>query len=636
MRLARLLACCLSFFFLISSIISNVNAVIISEIMYNVPGVDDNHEWIEVYQEMDKCENLSEWKFFEQGVNHNLKLINGTDLLCLGDYAIIAEDSGTFLIDYNFIGNLFDSSFSLSNSGENISIKNSSLDVVDYVFYNDYWGADGNNKSLELVENSSLWKESSLEGGTPGIKNSVSFHDIMILNINYSPEDPDVNIKVNVSCELFNAGNYNETDLNLSYFADGSLGYEVINLSVNETKIITFSRNFGLGEHNFTATLDFSDFNISNNNFTKVIDVRHRFVINEVMYNPPSEIGSDADLEWLEIYNSASYGINLSDYMISCDNKTKKLQGFLEQKSFLIVAKDITEFESYYGSNNNVIGGAGWALNNDNDEIELILNFSNKTYSQKLYYSSSWGGDGTGYTLEKKIPVNGDLASNWAESIRYSGSPGQANNPDTKIKILEKETKTSSSGSRRYKSNDMLIVSNNLDSSMNNLDSFIDNLNSSVDTNLSKENKDSFEILSFYTLAKNLHPDKEINLYSRISNLINNTQELGIVLLSNNLEVRENISFDALETKKFRFPIKLPEKQTESYVLKVESNGIVKMSELEINITEFIDMNERSDENLITGKVFESEKVNLDFVFYLFLITVVVIIVLLIMSLRRD
>jgi len=143
-------------------------AVIINEIMYNPSGADSEHEWVEIYNNNSFAINTSGWKFYEAETNHGLTLINGSYLIQQNQYAIIADNSDIFLEDYpDFNSTLFDSSFSLSNTGETIAIKNSSLDIINEITYNNSIGGDNNGNSISLINNS--WQEST---PTPGQKNS--------------------------------------------------------------------------------------------------------------------------------------------------------------------------------------------------------------------------------------------------------------------------------------------------------------------------------------------------------------------------------------------------------------------------------------------------------------------------------
>jgi len=133
----------------------------ITEIMYAPDGADSKHEWIEVCNSGTSDENIENWKFFENDTNHGLVLVSGTSVLKLGSCAIFADNSDTFATDYgSFSGNLFDSAFSLSNSGEALSLKNSNGEVVDSVIYSESNGAKDDGNSLHI-------REGSITAGTP-------------------------------------------------------------------------------------------------------------------------------------------------------------------------------------------------------------------------------------------------------------------------------------------------------------------------------------------------------------------------------------------------------------------------------------------------------------------------------------
>ncbi|MBS3117619.1 lamin tail domain-containing protein [Candidatus Woesearchaeota archaeon] len=152
-------------------------------------------------------------------------------------------------------------------------------------------------------------------------------------------------------------------------------------------------------------------------------------VLNEVMYNPSTSQGSDADLEWLELYNSGNESINLSSWSIdgsSLDNS------FILPVSYIVVARSLSGFDSYYGNgdgvwndsdgNYSVIDGS-FTLTNTGDAVllsngSLIINFS---------YLSSFGADGDGHTLEKRNPFLNDSSFNWGASLLVNGTPGAVN-----------------------------------------------------------------------------------------------------------------------------------------------------------------------------------------------------------------
>ena len=134
--------------------------VFISEIKYT------GNEWIEVSNDGAPAD-LSLWKFYEGGTNHKLKSVQGKTSISSGDYAIIANDATAFLNEYSgFSGILFDSSFSLLDVGETVSIKSSDTNIIDTV---SYAGIKGSKDSTQKI--GGVWSEAV---PTPGVANSVS------------------------------------------------------------------------------------------------------------------------------------------------------------------------------------------------------------------------------------------------------------------------------------------------------------------------------------------------------------------------------------------------------------------------------------------------------------------------------
>ncbi len=151
--------------------------VIINEIMYNPSGVDTGHEWIEIYNTTDGNVDLTNWKFHEEETNHSLNLQQGDLVLSSGDYAIIADNANSFVVDYtNFSGTLFDSSFSLKNTSETIAIKDGIGNLIDELTYLSEWGGNDNNRTIEK-QSDGTWTGSLSDGGTPGEANSIYVSD---------------------------------------------------------------------------------------------------------------------------------------------------------------------------------------------------------------------------------------------------------------------------------------------------------------------------------------------------------------------------------------------------------------------------------------------------------------------------
>tara|TARA_R110002111_G_scaffold98272_3_gene151609 strand:+ start:8743 stop:12174 length:3432 start_codon:yes stop_codon:yes gene_type:complete len=164
--------------------------IVISEIMYNSSGTDD--EWIEIYNASLTDINLdSEWRLVYGGSTYDFTGITITS----GSYLTIALGSngdGTFNNDNPFTPDVSvistpattastDDSNNLVNSSTTIAIilePSGSNVTIDTVTYDDGspWPTtpDGNGPSLELVDVTSdnslaaSWDASDIDGGTPG------------------------------------------------------------------------------------------------------------------------------------------------------------------------------------------------------------------------------------------------------------------------------------------------------------------------------------------------------------------------------------------------------------------------------------------------------------------------------------
>lgn len=107
--------------------------VLLSEILYDLEtGADAGREWVEVWNSGSATEDVGQWRLFENGSNHQLTAYSGSGVLAPGAYAVIADDPAKFLADWpSYTGPLFDSAFSLSNSGETLILRCCGSDLAD-------------------------------------------------------------------------------------------------------------------------------------------------------------------------------------------------------------------------------------------------------------------------------------------------------------------------------------------------------------------------------------------------------------------------------------------------------------------------------------------------------------------------
>ncbi|MFA6159433.1 MAG: lamin tail domain-containing protein, partial [Candidatus Paceibacterota bacterium] len=129
--------------------------VMFTEVMYDLEGTDTGREWVEVYNAGSSGVDLGDWKLFEGSTNHRLTASGATVVPAQG-FAIIADNTAKFLEDnLGFSGILFDSTFSLSNDGETLVLRDGSGADIDTVSYSSSLGAQGDGSSLQ--KNGSGW-----------------------------------------------------------------------------------------------------------------------------------------------------------------------------------------------------------------------------------------------------------------------------------------------------------------------------------------------------------------------------------------------------------------------------------------------------------------------------------------------
>jgi hypothetical protein len=123
--------------------------VSITEIMYDAEGSDSGYEWIEVKNTGSQDINLTTWKFFEGETNHGITAFRGGEMLAAGSYAIVADNASQFISEWGQVKSVFDSSFSLRNDGETLSMRNAQGVDVDVVTYSADWGGAGDGNTVQ-------------------------------------------------------------------------------------------------------------------------------------------------------------------------------------------------------------------------------------------------------------------------------------------------------------------------------------------------------------------------------------------------------------------------------------------------------------------------------------------------------
>jgi uncharacterized protein YoxC len=361
-------------------------ALVINEIMYDLKGGDQDREWIEILNMSDKKVDVSSWKLCEQDTNHSLKIIQGGSALDPGAYAVIVANQTEFLNDNaGYAGILFDSSFSLNNTGESVSLKNGSF-IIDELEYNSEWGARGDNNSLQKInpERASNDPENWQPAlPTPGAKN------------------------------CFQTNNQTE-----QIQTEQTLGEEQEEIKQEQAQ----------GQ---TETMP--DFSL-------------KVAINEIAWQ--GTIASSND-EWIELYNNTSEAIDVSDWQIIFSPVTGVQQRiinlepvlgattplingcdyFLLERSDNETIKDIAADYIYTGALND--NGGVLELRDNNENIIDKVDCSNGWFNEKQAVKASMeridsqksGSDPNNWAANNLVAINGKDAQENA----INGTPNREN-----------------------------------------------------------------------------------------------------------------------------------------------------------------------------------------------------------------
>jgi len=141
-------------------------AQLITEVMYDLSeGSDSGREWIEVYNDTAAAITLTDLRLVESGKNHKISAVQGGASLAPLSYAVIADNAEKFKTDHPaFTGQLFDSAFSLNNTGENLALTDAKGVELDSMIYTDALGGNGTGDSLQKVSST---KDASFSAGVP-------------------------------------------------------------------------------------------------------------------------------------------------------------------------------------------------------------------------------------------------------------------------------------------------------------------------------------------------------------------------------------------------------------------------------------------------------------------------------------
>ncbi|MDH7605622.1 MAG: lamin tail domain-containing protein, partial [Melioribacter sp.] len=422
------------------------NDIVVNEIMY--APINDEPEWIELYNRSNRKINLRNWKIAD---NSSSVVISNNDLFIDSNQFLIISKDASINNFYNITSQLVTKLFpTLNNTADDVILKDNEGRTIDSVRYNPSWGGSS-GKSLERIsaDESSVfasnWGTSiSKEKATPGRINSLTKkdYDISIKNFYAKSQYAIVNKELLFIAEIENKGKNAAQNVILKLFKDvnaNSVGDEsellqmqtIQSISSNETVQLELTTDsITKGENNFILIVDYPlDEFIDDNTFTyKINGIEfteniYDVVINEIMYAPSGD-----EPEWIELFNRSNHNINLKNWKVGDSSTlieitTKDYE--LKSKEFLVISRD-SSVVNYYTSIKKLIICSLPTMNNSGDAV-VIKDEYNRTIDSTRYYLD-WGGN-NGKSLERK---NVDLSSidkdNWSSSTsKYNATPGKLN-----------------------------------------------------------------------------------------------------------------------------------------------------------------------------------------------------------------
>jgi LEA14-like dessication related protein len=154
--------------------------IVINEINYHSDSLTDSGDWVELYNKTSQNIDMSGWSFMDNDKDHFFLFPEGFQLKAK-HFIVLCSDTSKFIQIHpditNFRGNL---GFGFSNSGEMLRLYTGSMNLADYVEYDDDspWDndADGEGPTLELINPfydnalSDSWTADTYQG-SPGKSN---------------------------------------------------------------------------------------------------------------------------------------------------------------------------------------------------------------------------------------------------------------------------------------------------------------------------------------------------------------------------------------------------------------------------------------------------------------------------------
>ncbi len=400
-------------------------------------------EFVEIYNTTEYTINLEDWTY---QIGSTEKTIPSYSLGG-GEYLILCDEDDIALFE-SYGNTLGIASFPLiTNGGQTIIIYDTTMNVIDEVTYSDAWYQDSNKEeggwTLEKIDPTNTcspqtnWIASNnYNGGTPGEINSV----YAINNDTVAPEILSVSVSAsNELTVIFSEPTDTTESLTLSKYDItpdfGTPIFAMVNPENSNEILIQYAVSFAENVNYELTVESIPDFcgNIMIRQTVPFIIYTaspYDLLITEIMADPdPVVLLPEA--EYIEIYNSTEYDLDLSDWTISAGSTERTIDfGLIESEGYMVLCDDgdVYLFEDELnvvavdGFPSLTNGGATLTLRDDEGRVIHTITYSD------TWYNDNFKAEG-GYSLEM-IDLNNPCegALNWTASEDISGGTPSAEN----------------------------------------------------------------------------------------------------------------------------------------------------------------------------------------------------------------